>query len=83
MGRLANEELRNMKRAAHDAFDPIWRTVDNNKKAQRDAKSRAYEALARELGISRDETHIAMFDVALCRRTIDAVPRLREILVNT
>ena len=82
LGRLANEELRNMKRAAHDAFDPIWRAVGNNKKAQRAAKSRAYEALARELGIPRDEAHIAMMDVELCRRTIAAAPKITAALAR-
>jgi hypothetical protein len=82
LGRLANEELRNWKRAAHDAFDPLWRTVGNNKKRQREAKSRAYAALARELGIPREEAHIGMFDIDLCRRTVAIIEKLKAAMAQ-
>jgi hypothetical protein len=77
LGRLANEELRNAKRAAHDAFDPIWRAVSNNKRSKRAAKIRAYEALAAELGIPPDQANIALFDVEMCRRTVESASKVR------
>jgi hypothetical protein len=63
-GRLANAELRAARRRAHDAFDALWRR-------KRSSRSNAYAWLARELGIRVEETHIGMFDVAMCERVVD------------
>ena len=65
LGRLANAELRRAKSAAHAAFDPLW-------KSKRMKRRDAYGWLARELGISRDNCHIGMFDIAACRAVVRA-----------
>lgn len=64
LGRLANAELRRAKQQAHAAFDPIWKSKDKK-------RGEAYEWLAGELGISKDNCHIGMFDVETCKRVIE------------
>ena len=64
LGTLANEELRRWRNKAHLAFDPLWKQRGMRRKE-------AYAFLAGKLGIDRGACHIAMFDVAQCRQTVD------------
>lgn len=64
LGRLANAELRKAKSDAHAAFDPVWR--EGGMKRQQ-----AYRWLAEQLGISREECHIGLMDVELCRQVVE------------
>lgn len=66
LGRLADAELRKAKSAAHYAFDPLWRSGGMS-------RSKAYAWLAHQLGISVQNCHIGMFDVAGCRAVVCAV----------
>lgn len=59
LGTPADKETRRAREAAHAAFDPIWR----NKTLRR---ADAYRRLAAKLGISPDECHIGLFDIATC-----------------
>jgi hypothetical protein len=71
LGRLANKELREAKKAAHAAFDPLWRAKirrDGCSKSQ--ARKAGYSWLAKQLGIHFSECHIGMFDVDLCEKVI-------------
>lgn len=76
LGPLANAELRDWKRRAHAAFDPIWRVHSHNKKKKAQARLAAYAALAKELGIPAQDCHIGMFSVDLCRRTVQVTAKL-------
>ncbi len=72
LGRLANKELRLAKIAAHDAFDGLWRRkVQKEKCSKSHARSKGYAWLAAQLGISPQQCHIGMFDVAMCRRVVE------------
>lgn len=77
LGRLANAELREWKKRAHAAFDPIWisrferRREEDPKYKKGMARGGRYKKLAELLGIPRDDCHIGMFDVDLCKRTIE------------
>jgi hypothetical protein len=71
LGRLANGTLRALKRAAHDAFDPLWLTGALSRSA-------AYAWLAEALGIPRDECYIGMFDEATCERVVEVCRRRAE-----
>lgn len=82
LGILANAELRQWKRAAHDAFDPLWRTVSHNKKRQREVKAVAYAALAKKLGIGIDRARISKFDVDLCKRTVALIEKMKEAMAQ-
>lgn len=70
LGRLANAELRQAKKVAHAAFDPLWKS--------RAMKRRdAYAWLAGELGIAKANCHIGMMDVDGCRAVVAAVQARR------
>jgi len=69
-GRLADKELRNWKMAAHEAFDPLW-------KSKRMKRDQAYKWLAERMGISYKKAHIGMFDVAKCKEVIKICENLK------
>ena len=62
LGRLANKELREAKKAAHAAFDPLWRESDWSRKD-------AYNWLTQQMGRVR-QVHIGEMDTADCRLII-------------
>ena len=63
LGRLANSELRNWKKAAHAAFDPLWKYGP-----YRGRRNEAYRWLSEIMGTPIEFTHIGMFDVDQCRK---------------
>lgn len=67
LGRLADAELRKAKIEAHAAFDPLWMHTFS-----RMSRGEAYAWLAAQLGVSKNECHIGMFDVDTCRRVVEA-----------
>lgn len=77
LGRLANAELRVWKGKAHAAFDPIWKKRFFDKKRidpdykKGMARGGRYKKLAELLGIPKDNCHIGMFDVDMCKRVIE------------
>lgn len=70
LGRLANATLRAAKGRAHAAFDPIW-------KSRRMSRTDAYAWLSKALGLPARETHIGMFDVAMCNRVVAIMEQLK------
>lgn len=62
-GTLANKELRELRKKAHECFDPLWK----NKTYSR---SSAYKWLSEKLGIPVGKTHIAMFNKEQCKKVI-------------
>lgn len=64
LGRLANPELREWKKKAHAAFDPIWK----NDKSKRDG---AYKKLQLLMGLNKDDAHIGKFNVEQCKTLIE------------
>lgn len=65
LGRLADAELRKWKRAAHSAFDPLWK--HGRFKGYRNV---AYAWLAKRMGLPAQSAHIGMFDVDECKKVI-------------
>lgn len=65
LGTLANDELRQYRKTAHYWFDQIWR-----KPLRITTRYKAYGWLAEQLGISREYTHIGMFEKEECEETI-------------
>lgn len=63
LGRLANRELRTLKKKAHSLFDPTWK---NGKKK----RSQAYSDLAKKLGIPTKECHFGWFDKEMLEKAI-------------
>lgn len=62
-GRLANAELRKLKRQAHAAFDPLW-------KKGHISRNTAYAQLARYMEKHPAWCHIGFFNEDECRRVI-------------
>lgn len=56
LGRLANRELREMKKACHALFDPVW-------KSKKLSRTEAYRRLAALLDIPANECHFGWFDM--------------------
>jgi hypothetical protein len=83
LGRLADARLRRAKRHAHAVFDPLWMkahtaytdAVHSRRVVIKIARSRAYLWLGDQLGLTPDQCHIGLFDVAQCERVIDTVCR--------
>ncbi|MCI2234019.1 DUF3268 family zinc-finger domain-containing protein [Escherichia coli] len=63
LGRVANAELRKAKSKAHAAFDPLW-------KSGKITRGAAYSALAKSMGIYKEQCHIGMFDVEQCEYVV-------------
>ncbi len=72
-GTLADAELREWRKKAHRAFDPIWKTGK-----YRYRRNAAYSWLADMLGLPVEKTHIGMFDVAACKRVIEVCKNERS-----
>jgi hypothetical protein len=62
-GRVAKQELRYKRQAAHRAFDPVWRLGYKT-------RNEAYEWLAGELNIPRAYCHMGMFGEDTCDRVV-------------
>jgi hypothetical protein len=71
LGRLANAQLRKWKRAAHEAFDPLW-------KSKLFTRYDAYIWLAEKMRLPLEKTHIGMFDVPECKQVIKLSKRYME-----
>lgn len=77
LGRLANKELRELKKQAHAAFDPIWKARYFRKRREDPsyvkgmARGGRYKRLAELMGIPKTECHIGMFDIDRCRLAIE------------
>lgn len=63
LGRLANNELRQYKKRAHEWFDEIWRS-------EYKTRDEAYEWLSETLGTPAEYTHIGMFSIPTCKKVI-------------
>lgn len=86
LGRLADSELRTWKMRAHANFDPLWcrevgtpRACYPGKVSRFHARKGAYRWLAERLEIPASECHIGMFDVDLCRRTVEVCRAVKAL----
>lgn len=69
LGTLANKELRHWRGMAHKYFDILWRhkkIVHNDK----NGRHKAYKWLAQEMGLTKNECHIAKFDIEECKTVV-------------
>lgn len=79
LGRLANKELRENKKLTHYYFDKIWNELMNKYNwSKYKARNSMYLWLSNELHIPLDETHIGMFDIELCNKTINICKQFLE-----
>ncbi len=68
LGRLANAQLRKAKMAAHVAFDLRWVSAATGRGSKRRI---AYQWLADQLNIDKEECHIGYFDLEMCKRVVE------------
>ena len=69
LGRLANAELRRLKQSVHAVFDPLWEAkIRRDNCTKKKARGAAYMWLADQMGIPREDCHIAMFNEDQCRK---------------
>jgi uncharacterized protein DUF3268 len=73
LGRVADAELRKWKIAAHNAFDPLWKTGLFKRKE-------AYQWLSKLLDIPAEYTHIGFFSVDTCKKVVDIIESSLEQL---
>ena len=66
LGTLANEELREWRKLAHYWFYQIWK-----RPLRITTRYKAYGWLAEKLGKRREYTHIGMFEIDDCEKTIN------------
>ena len=68
-GNLANKELRELRKQAHNLFDRLWKSGEIS-------RSDAYFALAFRLGIPPERCHIGQFDKIMIDKAIKAINRM-------
>lgn len=68
-GKLANQELRDLKKECHCLFDPIW---TKNRWINRE---QAYGKLATLLGIPIEECHFGFFDKDMLHRCLEILSK--------
>lgn len=71
-GRLANSELRELKKQAHAYFDQLWeRKMLKDGLNHKHARNKAYKWLAGKMGIDRKLCHIGTMDIAQCKQVVE------------
>jgi len=66
LGVPANALTKQMRIAAHEVFDRLWKDGPMTRKG-------AYTWMQQTLGMTEAEAHIGNFDIATCKRLIEAV----------
>lgn len=66
LGTLANDELRNARKQAHNEFDKLWKGP-----TRRMTRYNAYRWLSKEMNLKRKDTHIALFEVEQCQKVVE------------
>ena len=75
LGRLANSELRKLKRDGHAVFDKLWQ----GEEATFNSRDQAYQWLSKKMKLSKDLTHFAMFSDEQCIQSINIVNRMMKL----
>ena len=63
LGTMATYELRELRKKAHAAFDPLWKIMEMSRR-------QAYKWLQEVMGLSAEEAHIGLFNKAKCKSLI-------------
>lgn len=76
LGRIADQNLRELKKRAHQYFDPIWRDKLINDiwpeyVPDTSNREKAYIWLTGKMGLAREDCHIGMFDEDQCLKAIE------------
>jgi hypothetical protein len=66
LGIPASKEVKQLRIAAHDAFDRLWKT-------KRMGRREAYRWMQKTMGMSSEEAHIGRFDAEKCQQLVQHV----------
>ena len=77
LGTLADNKLRKARNEAHYCFDKLWKEPARIMK-----RNEAYGWLAKQLGIEKEKTHIAWFEIEQCKKVIELVKKKLEEETN-
>jgi hypothetical protein len=84
MGPLADRELRRLRHAAHEAFDPIWRhRMLPSGPAAASVRHEAYGWLAGQLNLPAEQCHIGRLTREQCREVIRISEGFRASRANS
>ena len=84
LGRLADDELRMLKREGHAVFDKLWQGQNTTF----NSRDKAYTWLSKKMRLSKDLTHFAMFNNEQCIQSMNIVnvfmklPKWLRILIK-
>lgn len=67
---LVDRDTHDARKAAHAAFDPIW-------KSGHMSRSQAYAELARRMGLHPKDCHMKLMDAATARRAVEVAMGMR------
>lgn len=71
---LVDKATHDARRAAHAAFDPLWKTLSGL------TRNRAYKLLAAEMNMTMNKCHIKIMDAETAQKVPAAVERIRACL---
>ena len=74
MGTLAKADLRGLRMAVHRCFDPLWKEWPFGNRDE------AYAWLGKVLRLEPKDCHVALFDVATCKKALEAIDNFTEQL---
>lgn len=74
LGRIANKELRQLKKQCHDLFDRTWTKEKHNRQQK-------YKELANYLKIPQQECHFGWFDKEMLIKSLEYLKRNEEYYV--
>lgn len=75
LGTMADAELRRYRMKAHRQFDSLWKDGDMT-------RTEAYAWMQDAMQMTKDEAHIALFDVDQCKRLIKKIKDETDLLFD-
>lgn len=72
LGTLANNDLREWRKKAHNEFDKLWKSPTRIM-----TRHNAYKWLSKEMNKPKKYCHIALFEIEECKQVIDIVRNKR------
>lgn len=70
LGSLANKSLRALRGRVHATLDPLWKAGEAADGPTSNARGRTYLWLAEQMGLPKEQCHVAMFTDAQCERAL-------------
>lgn len=67
LGTMAKYQLRELRKEAHRAFDPIWKNLKIM------SRTEAYAWMQEEMGLHKKEAHIGLFTEEQCNELIKKI----------